>query len=117
MDSSRCQRKSAFSWWLRNDQARKRKGTRFAAGRPSRLPLSSLSRLVESLSVIFLVQAPRIMYPRRKADVKTSVLPDGHVVLFSDTRDWGHTLNPRAALIWEFCDGEHTVAEIVSEVA
>lgn len=57
------------------------------------------------------------MAPRRNPDVKTTLLPDGYVVLFSTKTDWAHTLNPTGALVWEFCDGQHSVDELVSEVA
>lgn len=56
------------------------------------------------------------MKPSRNPDVKTTLLPDGHVVLFSTKTDWAHTLNPAGALVWEYCDGENSVEEIVSEV-
>jgi hypothetical protein len=56
------------------------------------------------------------MHPKRNPDVKTTLLPDGYVVLFSIKTDWAHTLNPTGALVWEFCDGQHSVDELVSEV-
>ncbi|HEY9868319.1 MAG TPA: PqqD family protein [Candidatus Obscuribacterales bacterium] len=57
------------------------------------------------------------MHPKRNPDVKTTLLPDGYVVLFSTKTDWAHTLNPTGALVWEFCDGQHSVDELVSAVA
>lgn len=56
------------------------------------------------------------MNPRRNPEVKTTLLPDGYVVLFSTKTDWAHTLNPLGALVWEFCDGEHSVADIITEL-
>lgn len=57
-----------------------------------------------------------IVYPKRKAGVKATVLPEGHVVLFDTTTDWAHTLNPLAAMAWELSDGEHSVPDIVDEI-
>lgn len=56
------------------------------------------------------------MRPQRNADVKTTPLPDGCIVLFTTKTDWAQILNPAGAIVWEFCDGEHTVPEIASEV-
>ncbi len=44
------------------------------------------------------------------------MLPDGHVVIFSQQSDWAHTITPLAAIAWEFCDGEHSIEEIVEQV-
>ena len=44
-------------------------------------------------------------------------MPDGCVVLFSTKTDWAQILNPTGALVWEFCDGEHSVHEIAFEVS
>lgn len=57
------------------------------------------------------------MHPLRNPDVKTTLLPDGYVVLFSTKTEWAHTLSPVGALVWEFCDGEHAVEEITSELS
>jgi hypothetical protein len=56
------------------------------------------------------------MKPIRNPDVKTTLLPDGFVVLFSTKTEWAHTLNPIGAIVWEYCDGCHSVDEIVAEV-
>lgn len=53
------------------------------------------------------------MKPIRNPDVETKMLPDGHVVIFSNNSDWAHTITPLAAIAWEYCDGEHSVEEIV----
>lgn len=45
------------------------------------------------------------------------MLPDGFLVLFNTKSDWAHTLNPRGALVWEFCDGAHTPDQICEELA
>lgn len=59
---------------------------------------------------------PATTNPRRNPDVRTTLLPDGHVVLFSTKTEWAHTLNPQGAVIWEFCDGSHSVDDIIEEV-
>ena len=56
------------------------------------------------------------MKPKRIPDIETKMLPDGHVVIFSKTSDWAHTITPLAAIAWEYCDGEHSVDEIVARV-
>lgn len=56
------------------------------------------------------------MYPLRNSDIESKLLPDGYLVLFNPKTDWAHTVNPSAALVWEFCDGTHTVADIVDEL-
>lgn len=57
-----------------------------------------------------------MMRPKRNPDVQTKMLPDGHVVIFSQQSDWAHTITPLAAIAWEFCDGEHSIDEIVEQV-
>lgn len=54
------------------------------------------------------------MKPKRNPDIETKMLPDGHVVIFSKKSDWAHTITPLAAIAWEFCDGEHSLEDIVS---
>lgn len=57
------------------------------------------------------------MKPLRNPIVQTKLLPDGHIVLFAKEHDWAHTLSPLAGIAWEYCDGEHSVDEIVDQVA
>ena len=38
-------------------------------------------------------------------------------MLLNTKTDWAHTLNPSAALVWEFCDGVHNVQEIAAELS
>jgi len=42
--------------------------------------------------------------PKRNPNVQTKMLPDGHVVIFSNDSDWAHTITPLAAIAWEYCD-------------
>ncbi len=55
--------------------------------------------------------------PTRDPEIETNILPDGHVVLVSPKTEWAHTLNPLAALVWEFCDGNNTAADIFAQVS
>ena len=57
------------------------------------------------------------MYPLRNPAIKSTLLPDGYLVLFNTKTDWALTLNPSAALVWDFCDGAHSLPEIVAELA
>ncbi len=54
---------------------------------------------------------------RRKPQVTTNLLPDGHCLLMSVSPEAGFTLTPAAAIIWELVDGDHSVSEIESELA
>lgn len=56
------------------------------------------------------------MKPIRNGSVKTSILPDGFVALHDLDRDLACTLSPIGAIVWELCDGTHSVDSIVSEV-
>ncbi|MBY0359200.1 MAG: PqqD family protein [Candidatus Obscuribacterales bacterium] len=57
------------------------------------------------------------IYPRRMEGIQSTLLPDGHVVLFDSRSDWAETLNPAAAIIWEYCDGQTSLAEMGSIIA
>ena len=54
--------------------------------------------------------------PTKAAGVLDELLADGSMVLFSPQGQQIITLNPTAALIWECCDGAHTLAAIAGEV-
>jgi Coenzyme PQQ synthesis protein D (PqqD) len=54
--------------------------------------------------------------PAKVAGVLDELLADGSMVLFNPPGRQIITLNPTAALIWECCDGAHTVAAIADEV-
>lgn len=55
--------------------------------------------------------------PRKDPRVIDELLADGSMVLFHTATRTLLTLNPTAALVWECCDGQHSEAAIVSEVA
>lgn len=53
---------------------------------------------------------------KRRASVLTDVLPDGYVILYVEETNWAFTLTPLGALVWEFCDGEMTLDEVVTAI-
>lgn len=55
-------------------------------------------------------------FPLRNPELQTKLLPDGHVVVFNETTLWAHILSPSGAVIWEFCDGQHSVDAIMDEM-
>jgi len=54
---------------------------------------------------------------KRASKLKTRILPDGCVAVFSSPRDPDCTLPPIGALAWELFDGEHSTEDVVTEVA
>lgn len=52
----------------------------------------------------------------RASGLDVHEVPDGYVV-YQTARDKVHYLNKTAAIIFEFCDGQHDEADIVSRVA
>lgn len=54
--------------------------------------------------------------PMKDGCVHDELLPEGSIILFHSCRQTLLTLNPTAALVWECCDGEHRLADIVAEV-
>jgi hypothetical protein len=54
---------------------------------------------------------------KRAAKLKTTILPDGYVAIFSAPTDYAYTLPPLGALAWEFFDGEHSIDQLVEDVA
>jgi Coenzyme PQQ synthesis protein D (PqqD) len=55
--------------------------------------------------------------PARRYDMRGELLPDGCVAVHSQTDNQVHTLSPLAGLIWEFCDGKHSLVQIVDKVS
>jgi hypothetical protein len=53
---------------------------------------------------------------RKAAAVQDELLADGSMVLYHAGTQRIVTLNPTAALIWEYCDGAHTASMIAGEV-
>ena len=54
--------------------------------------------------------------PRKNECVRDELLADGSMVLYHTCRKQLMTLNPTAALVWECCDGAHSIAMIVDEL-
>jgi hypothetical protein len=52
-----------------------------------------------------------MMKPVRKAGITAKGIGD-ETLLCSAKEEAVHVLNPTAKLIWELCDGEHTVADM-----
>lgn len=53
----------------------------------------------------------------RRADVETYVLPDDASLLYDPITETGYPLDTLRSLIWEYCDGTLSAAEIAAEVA
>ncbi len=54
--------------------------------------------------------------PLKQDCVQDELLPDGSIVLYNGCQRQVVTLNATAALVWEYCDGEHDVDAIIAEV-
>lgn len=52
----------------------------------------------------------------KASDVQDELLADGSMILYHPSTQRLVTLNPTAALIWEYCDGVHTLPMIADEV-
>ncbi len=55
-------------------------------------------------------------FPTRRPDVETHVLPDGSCLLFDPLALQGHALSAVGALVWDYCDGTISRADITDEV-
>lgn len=53
--------------------------------------------------------------PVARTDVRCQMLDDGFV-LIDPRNDTAHTLNVAASIIWDSCDGEHTLEQIAGEL-
>lgn len=53
---------------------------------------------------------------RQQPLVETHILPDGSCLLFDPVTDKGFALNSTGALVWDYCDGELTGAEVAREM-
>jgi len=54
--------------------------------------------------------------PMKDASVRDELLADGGMILYHTTANLLTTLNPTAALVWEYCDGRHDFAMIAAEI-
>jgi Coenzyme PQQ synthesis protein D (PqqD) len=55
--------------------------------------------------------------PIKSSHVSDELLADGSMVLFHASTRRLLTLNPTAALVWEYCDGSHSPAAIAAAVS
>src|SRR5947199_474516 len=55
-------------------------------------------------------------HPLKNPRVSDELLADGSMVLFHSASRRLLTLNPTAALVWDYCDGSHSPAAIASAV-
>lgn len=53
--------------------------------------------------------------PNAKPHLLFKELEDGGVI-YDPATETAHSLNPSAAFIWSFCDGKHTIMEIISVI-
>ena len=54
-------------------------------------------------------------FPMRREDISSQRLGD-EVVLYDAMGDAVHVLNPTAQLIWELCDGEHSIEDMEAAI-
>ncbi|MDY7077288.1 MAG: PqqD family protein [Chloroflexota bacterium] len=54
--------------------------------------------------------------PIRRKDVTCKQLDEAETVLYDPKTDVLHILNPTARLIWELCDGEHTIEDMTAAI-
>ena len=88
-------------------------------GQPDLLSLSSATSAVKETDSDASAQAtlPTGARPLQRNCVHDEMLADGSLVLYNGCRQQVLTLNPTAALVWEYCDGEHDVEAIIDEIA
>jgi hypothetical protein len=55
-------------------------------------------------------------FPLRSTGLQSTLLPDGYLVIADPFSAQAVTLNPLGALIWEFCDGRHSIEDILVEL-
>lgn len=63
-----------------------------------------------------IVDLPDDAKPMKERCVHDELLADGSMVLYNACRNQVMTLNPTAALVWEYCDGDHGVDAIAAEL-
>jgi hypothetical protein len=58
-----------------------------------------------------------LVRPRRRTEIRADPLPDGSAVLFDSRSEMAYAITTTATQVWEACDGVHTTAAIVEELA
>jgi Coenzyme PQQ synthesis protein D (PqqD) len=59
---------------------------------------------------------PHAPCPKRRPDVLSRLI-DGETVVLDRQAGWVHQLNQTASYVWERCDGQSTVTDIVHRLA
>lgn len=54
--------------------------------------------------------------PRKDSHVRDQPLADGTMILFHVLSGTLMTLNPSAAVVWEYCDGHHSQSQIAAQL-
>lgn len=75
-----------------------------------------VERTLMGVRPVPLAAMPPHARPLKQDCVQDELLPDGSIVLYNGCQRQVMTLNATAALVWEYCDGEHEVDAIVAEV-
>ncbi len=52
-------------------------------------------------------------FPCRVQNTKCSLLPDGYLVVYHTELQRSYVIPPLGAVVWEFCDGQHSTADII----
>jgi hypothetical protein len=55
-------------------------------------------------------------FPRKRTDVETRIVDD-EVVILDVVANRVHRLNRSASVIWQWCDGQHSVPDIAARLA
>lgn len=55
--------------------------------------------------------------PRKPPAINASVLPDGRWLLYNSVTREAIPLSPAAGILWELCDGQSQLPQIVAELA
>jgi pyrroloquinoline quinone biosynthesis protein D len=62
------------------------------------------------------MEIPGAARPIKKDGVHTQKLPDGSTLLFDQESEKALAISQSAALIWEICDGEHSVDQLIEHL-
>lgn len=54
--------------------------------------------------------------PCRVLEAESALLPDGYVAVYHAGRQLSYVIPPLGGIVWELCDGEHSVEQIVDQV-
>ncbi len=52
-------------------------------------------------------------FPCRVQTTKCSLLPDGYLVVYHTELQKSYVIPPLGAVVWEFCDGQHSTIDII----